>query len=228
MISVHGKSQTHWIGLQRGINLTSVDAKENFGDTRQRFSYMDGFSYEYLAPRNLILGLDFLYNPRGFREDILFSNEEGSIVNETIQVNFDYDYISVPLSIGFAMGEKYRLIPKTGIIPSYLLKAEYKRPEIEINGLRIDEEIVNISNEFTKFDLSALVSLEGNYNIQENGKLFLAATYRHSLTNIVKSDYFKTDKMKHFGLSISIGLKYSLTKENKKAEVKEEDIANFM
>ena len=226
MISVHGNSQTHWIGLQRGINITSVDAKENFGDTRQRFSYIDGFNYEYLAPRNLILGLDFLYNPRGFREDVLFSNEEGSIVNESIRVNFDYDYISIPLSIGFAMGDKYRLIPKAGIIPSYLLKAEYKRPEIEINGLRIEEEIINISDEFTKFDLSGQVSLEGNYSIQKNGKLFITATYRRSLTNVVKSDYFETDKMKHFGLSISIGLKYSLTKGKKEdSTVKEKDLA---
>ena len=226
MISVYGRSQTHWIGLQRGVNITSVDAKENFGDTRQRLSYIDGFNYEYLAPRNLILGMVFLYNPRGFREDILYSNEEGSIVDETIRVNFDYDYISIPLSVGFAMGDKYRIIPKAGIIPSYLLKAEYKRPEIEVNGLRIEEKIVNISNEFTKFDISGQISLEGNYSIQKNGKLFITTTYRRSLTNIVKSSYFETDKMKHYGLSISIGLKYSLTKWKKEdSTAKEKDLA---
>jgi len=209
-ISVYG--QIHMIGIQGGLNMTNLTAKETFNDTRYRNGALIGFNYEFLLSSKMSLETDVLFSQQGFKDKIIFTDAMGNPLGENDNFKFNYDYLIIPLKIGYSFGEKYKITPRIGICPSIILNAKTTLPTFDIDGNQTGSETLDVKNKVSKLDLSGLIEIEGAYAFSNNLELFSSIEYRHSITTFSNDDYFKESKMRHFGFSLSVGLKIKLKK----------------
>ena len=209
-LSISAFGQEHFVGVQAGLNFTNLTAKETFNDTEMRTGLTGGINYELKISGKYQLGIDALYSQQGFIDKMIYIDEYGNETGEDENFKFNYDYLSIPLKIGYEMGNKIKVIPRIGIVPSFLLKAETITPKFDSNGNVIGHETIDAKDYVSKFDFRGLVELGLESKLSDNIMLCPTVIYKHSLTTFSNSDYFDGSKMKHYGFSISIGLKYKL------------------
>lgn len=210
VISINTFGQVHSIGIQGGVNLTNLTSFNTFGDSKFRTGIIGGFNYEFLFQGKYTLGADILYNQQGFTEKDIFTDDTGNPTGKTAEIKFDYDYLSLPLQIGYTLGNKIKGFAKIGVCPSVLLKAATTTPKVDVQGSLIRYETFDVKDKVSKFDLAGLIELGAGYVLNDNLEFFSSLTYRKSVTTFSNADYFKDSKMRHYGYSLAIGLKYKL------------------
>ena len=209
-LTISAFGQEHFVGVQAGLNFTNLTAKESFNDTEMRTGFIGGVNYELKVSSKFRLGIDILYSQRGFNDKITLMNEYGVNIGENEDFKFNYDYISIPIKAGYELGNKIKIIPRIGIVPSFLHEAKVIIPNFDSNGNVIEYETIKHTDLVSNFDLGGLVELGFESKLSDNILLCPALTYKHSLTTFSNSDYFDGSKMRHYGFSISLGLKYKL------------------
>ena len=210
VISIPTFGQNHFIGLQGGVNWTNVNSSNFISNNDTRTGFNSGLTYQYRLDEKFNLGIDLLYFQRGFTNDIVFKDEFGNTIGESANSEFSYDYFSLPLKGGIVIGDKFSGFANLGIIPSFLLDAKTTLPAIE--GFQ-EETTSNVTDRVTKFDLGGLVEIGANYKITPDFLLSTSFGYQHSFTSITNDDYFLNAEVRHYGMVLSIGLKYALKKE---------------
>lgn len=202
--------QNHFVGLKNGINWANVNSSNFLNDNDNRRGYTGGLTYQYSLNEKFNLGLDLLYSQRGFTNDIVFTNEFGTPTGERATVNFDYDYLAIPLKGGIVIGDTFSGFANLGIVPSILLDATTTTPAIE--GFQ-ERTTINITDRVNKFDLAGLAEIGANYPINSNFLLSASLGYQHSFTSITNDNYFSGSEIRHYEIVLSFGIKYALKKE---------------
>jgi hypothetical protein len=209
--SIH--AQNHLIGVKGGVNRTDVSATSFFNDRDVRLGLEFGLTYDYFFKNNFTMGADLIYNQRGFTFDIIFTDDYGIPTGEKSTTKFNYDYISLPLKVGFMHGKTFSIFANIGLTPSILVDAKYITPTFEFNELIIHGETIDITKNVKMFDLGGIVEIGVGYRFKERYWLYSSFSYQHSLTSISTSEHFATSAIRHYGMTLSLGLKYALTKE---------------
>ena len=202
--------QNHLVGLKGGINWTNVNSSNFISNNDYRAGFNGGLTYEYRLNSHFNLEIDFFYFQKGFTNDIIFTDEFGNPTGEKATTVFNYDYLSVPIKGGFLIGNKISGFANIGIVSSILINAETVEPKIE--GV-VDEKTTNVTDLVTKFDFGGLIEIGGQYKFGERFLIFTSFIYQYSFTTISNDNYFKNSKIRHYGMSLSAGLKYVLKKE---------------
>jgi hypothetical protein len=208
-ISISAFGQKHFVGVQAGLNLTNITAKDGFDDTEMRTGFIGGINYELKLSDKYQLGIDALYSQQGFNEKIIFIDDFGNETGSNSNFKSHYNYFSIPVKIGYEIGEKIKIIPRIGIVPSFLLKAEVIMPKFDSNLNVSGHETVELVD-VSKFDLGGLIEVGFEKQLSDNVFLCPTLNYKHSLTTFSNSNYFDGDDMRHYSFSISVGLKYRL------------------
>ena len=201
--------QGHYFGFKGGASITKVNNVLYAEDAEFRSGFTAGLSYEYKLKNNILLAADFLYMQKGYDFDIAFTNEEGLLVGEG-KSHMKYDYISLPIKVGYSIGEKLSGFFNLGVAPALLTKAYYDFSDP--NGIlpEIEEfEGVDITEETPKFELSGLVEIGANYKINESFLLITAIAGQYGFTAITNFDN-QENTMKNYGFYWTFGLKYAL------------------
>ena len=209
-ISISAFGQKHFLGVQAGLSLTNLTAKDIFNDTEMRTGFIGGINYQLKIFEKYQIGIDALYSQQGFIDKMVYVDEYGNETGGDEKFKFNYDYFNFPIKIGYETGNKTKIIPRIGIVPSILLKAETIMPRFDSNGNVINHETVDTKDYVSKFDLGGIVELGFERKLSDNILLCPSLTYKHSLTTFSNSDYFDGGKMRHYGFSLSVGLKYGL------------------
>lgn len=202
--------QNHLIGLKGGINWTNVNSSNFISNNDNRTGFNGGLTYEYRFNNHFNLGIDFLYFQKGFTNDIIFTDENGIPTGEKATSVFNYDYLSFPVKGGFFIGDKISGFVNLGLVPSILINAKTTEPEIV--GF-VNEKTTDVTDRVTKFDFGGLIEIGGSYKFGDKFLIFTSFAYQQSFTTITNTDYFSDSKIKHYGMTMSIGLKYILKKE---------------
>jgi hypothetical protein len=193
LISTFAIGQNHFVGFQSGLNFTSVKPNEDLKNSSMKTGFIGGVTYDLNFSNRYQIGVGVLYSQQGFNDQPIFvEGENVNVLDEKIKIK--YDYLSIPIKIGYEMGNKIKIIPKIGITPAILVNAKH-------------EDYVS------KFDFGGLIEVGVENDLSENIILFSALSYKQSLTNYFNSDYFDRyddTARKHFGFSLSLGLKYRL------------------
>ena len=163
---------------------------------------------EYARPYKKCYKLNccLLYSQQGFKEEIKYADEYGNI--SASELKFSYDYLSVPVKLGYTRGDQLKGFVKMGLCPSVLLKAQVRVPKDDIN--LVGYEVINFYNKVPKFDLGGLIEFGAAYELKNDLELFSSFTYRKSFTTISTVEHFGGAQMKHYLFSMAIGLKYKL------------------
>jgi opacity protein-like surface antigen len=196
--------QENFIGIQSGLNLTNLTAV-NKHINKNRQGIIGGFNYEYKFKNNFVIGVNLLYIQQGYKEEY---QVQDPLHIATIKSN--YDYFSFPIKFGYTLGHKFKGFANIGVCPSVLLKAEILIPKNELAYFMYGEDAFGVQHNVSKFDLGGLIELGACYKLDDKFELFSSLGYRKSLTTFSNADYYETRKMRHFGYSLSIGLKYKL------------------
>ena len=208
-ISVSAFGQVQSIGIQSGVNLTNLTG-DIFKDSKFRTGIIGGFNYELLFKNNYTIGTDVLYSQQGFNDKVTLTDEQGNVLGTEPSSKYYYDYLSIPIKFGYTEGVKLKSFIKIGICPSVLLSAESTVPKFGSSGDVIGYERVDAKNNVSKFDFGGLLELGVGYSLKNRIELFSSLTGRKSLTTFSSSDYFQNSKIRHYGFSLMIGLKYRL------------------
>jgi len=203
-------AQKHLIGIAGGTNWTNIASNIILKGTDYRRGLSAGITYEYYLKERLSIGADLTYTQKGFRAYIK------TPTGEAITEKSNYDYLSVPLKVGFYhfhLGSKIFGFAKIGLTPSLLINAKITIPTFTESGSIAGMKTFDITNRVSKFDLGGLAEIGGGYKIINNIWLTATFIYQNSLTSITNTDYNANGKIRHNGISLNVGLKWALKKE---------------
>ena len=212
MTSLHLIGQNDWIGLKVGLNSTNTSIDFISSTNYAKTGLSAGLTYEHACKGHLFFGADLIYNQRGFKDDIIFYDIEGNTTGERYTLKYDYNYLSVPLKLGFTFGEKLCGFTNFGVIPSLLVKANTISPTFDSNAQRIGDETIDVTNRASKFDFAGLIEIGAAYRINERYVFAASFSYQRSLTTLTNADYFANSTIKMLGMALNLGVKYAFTK----------------
>ena len=206
--------QNHLIGVKGGLNSTNITSSNFIRKTDTKTGLTAGLTFEYLFKEHFSLGVDVIYNQRGFTNNLVLTDNSGNPTGERHTSTFNCDYISLPLKTGFHIGTKLYGFTTIGAVPSLLHNAQTTTPTFDKEANFIGNETFDITNRVSTFDLAGQIEIGGGYNLNERYRLFTSFSYQQSLTSITNSDYFEDSEIRHNGMSLTIGVKCALTKES--------------
>jgi hypothetical protein len=204
------KRNSIYIGPSIGINLSGIRERDFLADHKRRLGPRMGIQLEKKWDKGQSLALEFLMQKKGYRHNITFTDEEGKPTGESATLDFEANYISLPIKGGINLFENLGAYINIGVVPSLLLSSQLETPEIVVDGLTVlPAEVVEMNDKLNKFDLAVLAEL--GYNIRYQVFLFnFNLAYDRSLTRFNNYEYFPEAKAWHTTLSASVGLKYRL------------------
>lgn len=202
--------QKHLVGIQGGLNFTNFTSKNGFENTGMRTGFIGGFSYDRKLSNRYRIGLDALYAQQGVTDKFMLTNDYGVLIGE-IETKMNYDYLCMPIKIGYEIGNKAKVIPKIGIVPAISINAESTSPTFDGNGKVIGHETVSHNDYISKFDLGGVIEIGIEEELSKNIILCSNLNYKHSFTTFSNSNYFKGSNMRHYGFSIALGIKFRLS-----------------
>ncbi|MDR2145810.1 MAG: PorT family protein [Tannerella sp.] len=210
-ITVNG--QNHFWGVKSGVNYTNITAKNAFGDEDFRTGLIVGITYDYFFRKHFSIGADVVYNQRGSMPNIIYDDNSGSPTGQKGIFKLNYDYVTVPLKVGYNYGTTFYRFANIGLTPSILVDAKTFIPSIVPAETVLPAEIHNVKNRVNQFDIGGFVEIGGGYKFQNRLWGFLSFSYQHSLTTFTNLDYFANIQARHYGISVNLGLKYALSGE---------------
>jgi hypothetical protein len=210
LISSIAFGQKHFIGMQGGLNFTNFTSKESFQNTEMKTGFIGGITYELMLTEKYVLEFDILYSQRGVNDQFSIIDDYGQYAGQ-VETEMNYDYLNFPVKIGYKLGNKLKIIPKIGIVPAAVIKAEITSPTFGGNGGMVTgKETIDHKDYVSKFDFGGIVEFGIETDLSENIILCSNLNYKHSLTTFSNSNYFDGNNMRHYGFSVTVGLKYLL------------------
>ena len=196
-------AQNHLVGMKVGANRSTVYSSNYPYPFKYLTGVNTGITYEFLLSKHFSLGADLLYNQLGYKTNFSFDEDDGgSEVVRKNEFNVNLDYISLPIKAGVILGDRYFAYSNIGIISSLLIKTQTGYPEFVFKTKRVP-----------KFDIAGLAEIGFGCKIKNKYSLYTACAYQHGFTTISKNSYFSNNILKYRAFTVSIGLKYALTKE---------------
>ncbi len=209
LISIPVFGQNNFIGIKGGISWTNVNTDNFIHDNESRNGFAGGLTYEYEFKNNFHAELDLVYAQKGFKNNILFVDETGNPIGKQGTIDFNYDYLTLPIKGGFSIGNNFAGFLNLGLVPSFLINAETVIPTFE----NVDGESSDVTDRATEFDFGGLIEIGASYKFHQQFLLFTSFAYQQSFMSITNENYFSDGEAKHYGMTLSIGFKYALKKE---------------
>ena len=209
-ISLNVIGQDHWIGFQGGMEKSNEASANYFKDSKFHNGIVGGLNYEYRFHNNFSVGVDLLYVQKGFILKTVYTDNFGNKSGKSDKLQQLYDYLSIPIKIGYTVGNKLKGFAKIGICPSTILKAEGIYPVVDINGNYLKTDKYNYINLVSKYDLGGLIELGTRYGLNNNLELFSSFTYNKSFRTFTNEKFFMDANMRHYDFSLDVGVKFKL------------------
>jgi len=210
VLSISAGAQEYAIGMQGGLNFTNITGGNFYLGTGLRMGMNAGLTYEWQSSGKMRLGVDVLYSEQGYISYGTMQDKPGMETGVQFNVKNNFDYLAVPIKIGYTIGEKIKVIPRLGIVTSYLLKAETKIPGIYFGGQYFEPQTNKINN-LRKYDFAGLAELGVEFKLSDHLLFEPNITYKHSFSGIYAEDLIGIDmgELRHYGFAASVGVRYS-------------------
>jgi hypothetical protein len=203
MLKTYG--QNHYLGIDAGIymaNIASKDFKPSY-----RTTFAGGISYEYFFNKSVSVGAGAVYSLRGYTTKAVAADT----MSNGGKSKTKFDYISLPLKLGFTFGNKFFGFGKIGLVPAVLIKAQTTAPVMGADGEVIENKTENLTNKIRRMDIGGIVEIGGGYNLTERCRVKVSFSYQHSFSSITTDNYHPNSAIRNRGMSLSLGLAWALT-----------------
>lgn len=210
---LNATGQIHLLGAKGGPNWTDINSVNFVSQHNYKEGITSGLTYDYLFVKHFSVGMDFIYNQRGFTYDYKQADYFGNPTDAKYTTSFNYDYLSLPIKAGYNIGNTFYGFTTFGVIPSLLMSSSISNPTSNFYGKLNGSERIDMTNRVSKFDFAGFAEIGCGYKFKNSIWLYTSLLYQNSFTSITNSNYFPTSKIRHKGITIAIGLKLALTKE---------------
>lgn len=211
LLSFASFAQLHTVGFHAGAMGTSLGSNFGNGDATHKIDFIGGLNYQYRFTSAFVLGGNLEYTQYGAKVPVDFYNVYGEYV-ATENSSWDWNYLSIPLIVGYEMGGKISFKPKAAIVPSILTRAVYNFQPYEGSTLSPYKDSYYSSAQ--KIDFGALIGLDVSARFH-SGFVFASVDYRQSITTVNTDEYFPTsinDNYRNRGLALSMGVRFIIGK----------------
>jgi hypothetical protein len=206
-----------------------------------RYTYSYGMFAEYALPVSIFIRTGISYS--SYRESGKYYVKDDSIPNDpfgppnihendtVINYKNSYNYLNIPISIGYRVGRKFNASICPGVNLNFLIDhktnypsfnsspaypampfphPQYSEPRFNYYRSYLDPR----NHSYRKFALSFSLKMEFAYTIRKSVKLFLAPDFHYFLTSI----YSPSDdlKQKPYSIGVAIGTIFVFSEKNKK------------
>ncbi len=180
-------AQKHYVGVKLGPNFSNFKP----GNANKfAVGIAVGATYSYQMQNGLTLGADLLYLQQGF------------LVNALGKHRQSFNYISIPLKVGYTFGTTWQLFANAGIVPNFLV------------GANVNSKVLNTNNttrnydSFKKFDIGILAELGGGYTFKERFNVFASLGFQYFFVPNTSSNADYVDRPKSFNIPFTVGFRY--------------------
>jgi hypothetical protein len=196
------------LGFQFGPNWTNIRSKDiSENNTQSRIGILGGISYSQYINNRIFIGVDLLYNQKGFSSIILLYN--GTNDPTPAEYNFYHNYLTLPLKAGVSIGKTINGFANIGIVPSFLVSSKVIYPIYE-SGKFIRTETEVTTDFVDRSDFSGLLEIGGGYKINAF-YLYTSISYQLSFVSMTNQNYLSNLDIRQQGIALSVGLKFLLT-----------------
>lgn len=201
-------SQKHIIDFKGGLNFSKCSGSFPFSENASfRTRAVVGFGYEYHFANNLKVGTNLLYSQKGFNTRIDFF---GFPFGNSREINYSFDYLSIPLKVGYEYGEKFFVYGNAGLTNSFLVSATFTEPALGMNFETVSKIEYKITEEVSTYDLGMLIEVGGGYKFDFGLGAFLETGFQKGFLSLTKDNFFSDYSMRNFNFSLQLGLRYQL------------------
>jgi len=217
-LSIHQflNAQEQYINVNLGANIANIQSNPLNIFDQNRVKFLSEVNYEFIYKKNISISLGLNYIQRGSKDPVSFTDGNGMPLNGSNEYSyfFNYDYIGMPMKIGYRIKGKLNFTTRIGVIPSMLVEAKALHPKFKFeNGsIEIDgydkTDYRSITNEY---DIVPILELETSYTIKDRVKLNVLLLFQHGLMNVNTSSFFDGKPNKHIGIGVQLGCKYDIS-----------------
>ncbi len=206
--------QNNFIGVNGGVSMTSMTS-DNKDLYWPKFvpNFTGGISLGHHFKNRFFVCADILYNRFGFKDAYKISSTDN--VKDIISYNtfyYNYDYLSVPITTGISIGNKYFCDIRLGLVSSFLVDAKTIFQNFDTNRNLTSSSTENITSKINRFDIGGIATIGFGYKFDNKYSVISDITYRQSFTSIPNSNYYIDRQIQNYGLTFTLGLRYTLTK----------------
>ena len=203
-LSLTGNAQQKLIGIKGALALTNIEWGKGLPNTKFMPNFATGFSFDYLFKNKVRLGSELLLERRGFKDKLNYTDGNGVTIGE-LKYSIAFTYISIPIKVGYTIGNRIYGFGNAGLIPAFLLSSKYNTDDIHFIGNN-----KNLTSTNPKFDLATLAEIGIGCKTKNNINVYTAFRFQNSLTSTLKEPFANGRSPKHVGLSLCAGLSYQL------------------
>lgn len=203
--------QNYFIGLKGGYSWTNIATNVfSIHETQPGFSV--GLTYDIVTKKKLSFGAEFLYDKRGYTNELIFTDVIGNPTGEKYSIPTHYNYFSFPLKFGYGGGSNFFGFTSIGVCPALLQKATITLPLFSYNFSDITHrgDSTVVLTKPSKFDISGLAEIGCGYKITNRFVGTISFRYQYSFTSLTNENYFKNYYINNYGMTLSLGMKYNL------------------
>jgi Outer membrane protein beta-barrel domain len=209
--------QNHFIGVKGGYGW--MNASMNlFTETKTQPGFAAGLTYEFQTKKKISLGAELLYERRGFINEILFSDIQGNLTGEKYPTHYRYDYFSLPLKVGYTIGNKFFGFGNIGVCPAILSQASWKLPTFHADMTQRGDTIIYFTEKPSKFNIAGLAEIGCGYKISNHFSIATSFRFQYSFSSLTNDNYFKNYYIRHRGMILSLAIKYNLSYKSQTTE----------
>ncbi len=221
LLAFNSLGQSRIIGIKAGISKNNIrmnylNPNNSFNKgidykTKSLDGFVFGLSYDYIKLNKFTYGAELLFERKGFSEEIIFTDVNGTSYL-TKDIKYKYDFISLPIKIGYISTKKLFVVANIGFIPAIFSKCQTVFPLIKMQNsepVYVGDTTFNNNSVVSTFDIAAMAELGGGYKLTEKISINALYRYQHSFSSFYRGSYF-LDPGNYFSGVVSFGLKYRL------------------
>jgi hypothetical protein len=192
----HISAQNHYLGLRGGVNFSKMQSSSAFNRyVNMKLGACAGVTYEYAINDVAGLGVDLLYNQRGFK----YSQYHPYRISYAIGI----DYLSVPLKVTLKSRKPFHFKLNFGVMPSKVIRiGGFSRP-----GMRRDLDYTGLG-----MDVSMLAEMGVGKETKGGTRWYFLAGYQYGAVQHKMFDGTSNKNLNHADITFSVGFMSPLRK----------------
>lgn len=203
--------QVNSFGLINGVSFSTVSSRNFLNDISFKYGYSGGFEFVHSFENRVHLKTGLIYSQKGFRTVFYTTDNWGNPVNFGAKSSYNYNYVSIPLSIGYQYGSSFFGEIDVGISFEGLVNSNSR---LLIGN---DEILSKSTKEVNPFDICPNISLGQGYCFKNELSIILFTEFSHGILQLNNVDYFSGSHIlnKNFFLRFTLRKSFNMktTKE---------------
>lgn len=205
-------SQTNSIGFMSGSSITNVQSKMFLDGTAFNYGYIGGVEISRESSNKIFVQAGILYEHKGFKKLVLTTDANGGVLFSYKKSSFNYNYFSLPVSIGYRYGGVFFGEIFVGVSFSGLFNSNEKL----VLGSEVKKS--NHTHYASRYDISPIIGIGQGYHFENDITIIFRAEFQHGLINVANANYYSGSEIRQKGFYLQLSLRKNINLRKKEAE----------